>query len=112
VFLAVIPPVFLWIALVSLLGIVIYLLNDRRRIKGLSQKTRDAVQVTSGSATTLSEEEVALLQEQLSSFHQAMAQCPSSIVIADLNGNIQYVNARFCEVTGYSSDDVVGILVS
>jgi PAS domain S-box-containing protein len=108
VFLAVIPPVFLWIALVSLLGIVIYLLNDRRRIKGLSQKTRDAVQVTSGSATTLSEEEVALLQEQLSSFHQAMAQCPSSIVIADLNGNIQYVNARFCEVTGYSSDDVVG----
>ena len=39
---------------------------------------------------------------------RAVEQSPASIVITDLNGNIQYVNPRFCSVTGYSFDEAVG----
>ncbi len=35
-------------------------------------------------------------------------QSPSSVVITDLEGNIEYVNPRFTEFTGYSSEDVMG----
>ncbi len=35
-------------------------------------------------------------------------QSPSIIVITDTSGTIQYVNGRFCEVTGYGADEVLG----
>ena len=107
-FLAIISPVILWIVLVVLAGAIIYLLNERRGLKKLAENEIDGVERVSEAPEGITEEEVADLKEQLSSFNQAMSQCPSSIVITDLDGNIQYVNARFCEVTGYSSNDVVG----
>lgn len=41
-------------------------------------------------------------------FFQVLKQGSSLIVITDLQGNIEYVNSKFNEVTGYSFDDVVG----
>jgi|HubBroStandDraft_1064217.scaffolds.fasta_scaffold1890059_1 PAS domain S-box-containing protein len=38
----------------------------------------------------------------------APAQAADGIVITDTNGNIQYVNAAFTSLTGYTSDEVVG----
>lgn len=38
----------------------------------------------------------------------AVEQNPSSIVITDKNGNIEYVNQKFCEITGYSSEEAIG----
>ncbi|NEX19075.1 EAL domain-containing protein [Thiorhodococcus mannitoliphagus] len=35
-------------------------------------------------------------------------QSPSIVVMTDLSGHIEYVNARFSEVTGYTSDEVRG----
>lgn len=35
-------------------------------------------------------------------------QSPASVVITDMQGNVEYVNKRFTEVTGYSFDEVVG----
>ncbi|MBK1721926.1 EAL domain-containing protein [Thiocystis violacea] len=35
-------------------------------------------------------------------------QSPSIVVVTDLSGIIEYVNARFCEVTGYLPDEVRG----
>ena len=35
-------------------------------------------------------------------------QSPSSIVITDIDGNIEYVNAMFTKVTGYSKDEALG----
>ena len=40
--------------------------------------------------------------------NRAVEQSPVSIVITDLNADIQYVNAKFLEVTGYSSDEALG----
>lgn len=38
----------------------------------------------------------------------AVEQSPTSIVITDLDGNMEYVNPRFTEVTGYTMDEVRG----
>jgi PAS domain S-box-containing protein len=48
------------------------------------------------------------LEENLRKFSRAVEQCPASVVITDLAGNIEYVNPKFTEVTGYSTADVLG----
>ncbi len=48
------------------------------------------------------------LEIQLRKLACVVRQMPSCIVITDLAGTIEYVNPRFCEVTGYSFDEVVG----
>lgn len=45
---------------------------------------------------------------QLRKLTRAVEQSPSTIVITDLLGNIEYVNPRFSEITGYSFAEVVG----
>jgi PAS domain S-box-containing protein len=47
-------------------------------------------------------------EEKLRKLSQAVEQSPASIVIADRDGNIEYVNPAFCQVTGYTTEDVVG----
>lgn len=39
---------------------------------------------------------------------QALEQSPSTVVITDREGNIEYVNAKFAEVTGYKPEEVIG----
>lgn len=39
---------------------------------------------------------------------RAVEQSPASVIITDLNGNIQYVNPKFTQVTGYSLNEVFG----
>jgi PAS domain S-box-containing protein len=38
----------------------------------------------------------------------AVRQSPVSVIITDINGDIEYVNPKFSELTGYSSEDVLG----
>jgi diguanylate cyclase (GGDEF)-like protein/PAS domain S-box-containing protein len=38
----------------------------------------------------------------------AIEQGPIAVIITDKEGNIEYVNARFSELTGYSSNEVIG----
>ncbi|MBF0582866.1 MAG: PAS domain S-box protein [Magnetococcales bacterium] len=45
---------------------------------------------------------------QLRQLSQAVEQSPVSVVITDLQGNIQYVNPRFCQVTGYTRQEAIG----
>jgi two-component system CheB/CheR fusion protein len=47
-------------------------------------------------------------QEQIRVLTRAIEQAPSMIMITDLQGNIQYVNPRFCAVTGYTAEEVLG----
>ncbi len=39
---------------------------------------------------------------------RAVEQSPASIVITDLIGNIEYVNPKFTEITGYSLEEAIG----
>jgi len=47
-------------------------------------------------------------EELLRKLSTAVEQSPASVVITNLEGNIEYVNPRFVETTGYSSDEIIG----
>lgn len=47
-------------------------------------------------------------EEQLRKLSQAVEQCPVSIIITNLDGNIEYVNPKARETTGYSLNELVG----
>lgn len=44
----------------------------------------------------------------LSQLHLAVEQSPSIIIITDINGNTEYVNPKFTEITGYSKKEILG----
>ena len=46
--------------------------------------------------------------EDVHKLSRAVEQSPSSIVITDTRGTIEYVNPKFTEVTGYRTDEVIG----
>ncbi|NOZ75871.1 MAG: PAS domain S-box protein [FCB group bacterium] len=66
-------------------------------------KGEQAYQVIAMDITALkvAESEIQILNE-------AVEQSPSTVMITDLEGNIEYVNPKFSEVTGWSSDEVIG----
>ncbi len=47
-------------------------------------------------------------EEQIRILSQAVEQNPTSIMITDVSGNIEYVNPFFTRITGYSRDEVIG----
>jgi PAS domain S-box-containing protein len=47
-------------------------------------------------------------EERLMLLSEAVEQGPASVVITDVTGNIEYVNRRFTEVTGYSREEALG----
>jgi PAS domain S-box-containing protein len=54
------------------------------------------------------EEKLLKSQQDLVVVFQAMKQSPNAVMITDQHSIIEYVNPRFEEVTGFSSDDVIG----
>jgi diguanylate cyclase (GGDEF)-like protein/PAS domain S-box-containing protein len=49
-----------------------------------------------------------LTADSLRKLSQAIEQSPVSVMITDLDGNIEYVNPEFSRVTGYTADEVMG----
>jgi len=47
-------------------------------------------------------------RNQTNKLYQVIKQSPISIVITDLEGNIEYVNKKFCKMTGYEKNEVLG----
>ncbi|MCK9361915.1 PAS domain S-box protein, partial [Patescibacteria group bacterium] len=47
-------------------------------------------------------------QDKLLQVSRAIEQSPVSVVITDTKGNIEYINPKFIELTGYSSEEVIG----
>jgi two-component system sensor histidine kinase/response regulator len=48
------------------------------------------------------------VEQQLRQLSLAVEQSPASIIITDLNGNIEYVNQAFVENSGYSVEEAIG----
>lgn len=47
-------------------------------------------------------------QSELAKLSQALEQCPDSIVITNLNAQIEYVNEAFVQISGYSRSELLG----
>lgn len=47
-------------------------------------------------------------EEEVLKLSKAVEQNNASIVITDINGNIEYVNPKFCKITGYDKEEVLG----
>jgi PAS domain S-box-containing protein len=71
-------------------------LRDRR-----SQLTRRLIVLRD-----ITEEKLA--QDKLRQLSRAVEQSPNSVVITDTDGNIEYVNSKFTQLTGYSLDEAIG----
>lgn len=54
------------------------------------------------------QEKVNRVNEKIKVLSQAVEQSPTSIVITDINGSIQYVNKKYIELTGYSYEEAIG----
>jgi len=52
--------------------------------------------------------EIKLSHEKAHKFQQIIEQLPVSIVVTDILGNIEYVNPKFTEITGYFDNEVIG----
>lgn len=48
------------------------------------------------------------VESELRKFSRAVEQSPSTVMITDVHGNIEYVNRKFTELTGYTLDEVRG----
>ena len=47
-------------------------------------------------------------EERLRKFSHAIEQSPSSIIITDVKGNIEYANPKFMQLTGYTPEEIIG----
>ena len=68
----------------------------------LSNKSTGAIQV----CIDMSKDRLA--QQELKKLQTAIEQTPVSIVITDVEGNLEYVNPQFLKVTGYTEEEVIG----
>ncbi len=48
------------------------------------------------------------VEDRLRQLTNAIEQSPVSVIITDTEGNIEYVNRKFTQVSGYSADEVMG----
>ncbi len=78
-----------------------HLLQQERDLLDLriTERTRDLAQAR---------DEAVKNSDELRKYYLAMEQSGGSIVITDAQGNIEYVNPKFTEMTGYSIDEVRG----
>ncbi|MCX7141218.1 MAG: ATP-binding protein [Proteobacteria bacterium] len=82
-----------------LFGLVLALARARASPAGFREASRRARQLA---------EAMRGREAQLQKLSQAVEQSPESIVITDLEGRIEYVNAAFTAVSGYGRDEVIG----
>jgi len=75
------------------------------------EKARDTLEIRVADRTRKLTEEVterSRAEENLRKLSQAVEQSPAMTIITDLTGDIEYVNTRFTDITGYTFDEVVG----
>ena len=53
-------------------------------------------------------DELIRMEEELRKLSRAIEQSPSTVMITNNKGNIEYVNPKFTHLTGYSPEEVIG----
>lgn len=77
--------------------------HGSREITTLATSLNEMVNTIRRSRLRLEEQNKKLLK-----LSHAVEQSSATIIIADINGNIEYVNSKFVETTGYSAKEVIG----
>ena len=72
-------------------------------ISGISTEKKEQCLLT---ILDISERKAA--EKEMRQIYRAVNQSPASVVITDLNGTIEFVNDKFCEITGYTFREVLG----
>ncbi|MHB1687967.1 MAG: PAS domain-containing sensor histidine kinase, partial [Ignavibacteriaceae bacterium] len=87
---------------VSLVGRIIYTLEN------VTCEFDEAGELTQirGYIVDITERKIA--EEELRKLSRAVEQGPASVVITNTEGDIDYVNEKFCEITGFSKGEVIG----
>ncbi|MCG8619156.1 MAG: response regulator, partial [Desulfobacterales bacterium] len=82
----------------------------REKISALDKEITHREQVEHDLRQAQDELELRVEQRtaELKKLSVAVEQSPASVVITDLEGNIEYVNPTFTEVTGYTFDEAIG----
>lgn len=88
-----------------------------KRMKGVSEHEGAEQEFHAGSTDEIEDISIAFdammrrlgkKQEELRKLSMAVEQSASLVAITDANGDIEYVNPKFCEITGYAFDELVG----
>ena len=108
------PLIKLISAVASQLGLVI----QRKQMQETLQQAYDRLEKRVGERTgellktnALLKEEITnhrLAEEKLHTLSHAVEQNPCTVVIADAKGNIEYVNEKFVQLTGYTASEAIG----
>lgn len=61
-----------------------------------------------GNAIDLVEKKRNLAEAQYRKLSQAVEYSPNTVIITDVHGNIEYVNPKFAQLTGYTPEEVIG----
>lgn len=88
--------------------------NEQEKVKGINYglemkiegRTSQLVKVNDDLKKRVFERDLA--EDQLRKLSKAVEQSPASVMITDAKGNIEYVNPKFTQITGYSFEEVKG----
>jgi len=83
--------------------------NNTRNIlaRAITQLNQQG-EITGYLGTTIDISQKKRDDKQLETLHQVVEQAPISIMITDLTGDIEYVNAGFEQTTGYNRQEIIG----
>lgn len=67
-----------------------------------------AANLAAGLRALVRSDEHQHIVDELWKLSQVIEQSPISVVVTDLDGSIEYCNRRFCEVSGYAREELIG----
>ena len=88
----------------SIGSFLVGLLRKSRRIRSMA----DALSESRERGIIVDATETHAAEAELEMLSLAVEQSFASVVITDAQGSIEYVNPRFCEVTGYTAEEALG----
>ncbi len=80
--------------------LIVLILRQQKTLNVLSKKLEQRVETQSADLRTS--------KERLKLLSQAVEQSPASVIICSQDGEIEYVNAQFEKISGYTAKEVIG----
>lgn len=72
----------------------------------VAERTAELIKANEELRTELAEHKE--MEEQIGKLSHAVEQSPITVIITDTKGNIEYVNPKFTQLTGYTPEEAIG----